>query len=104
MLGVDDILLAGGIVGATYVAMNAANYLYAQARVMDARAPLNALPGTLSINLPAFQETPEVVGAALESLVNQNILKENPSKYEILFLASAGDRLLDEVLPVVRQY
>jgi glycosyltransferase involved in cell wall biosynthesis len=54
--------------------------------------------------MPAYNETPEVVSSALRSIVDQNILRENPKKYEIVFLASAGDRLLEQVLPVVKEF
>lgn len=104
MLAGNGALIAGAVAGGLFIAANTASYLYSLAKVADAAAPLVELPGTLSINIPAYNETPEVVTRALASILNQNILKANRGKFEIVFLASAGDRLLDQVLPAVKRF
>ena len=100
----EEVLVAGAIAGGLYIAANITNYLYGLSQVMDAKAPLVRIPGSLSINIPAFNEAPEVIRQSLESIVNQNVLVANPRMYEIVFLASEGDRMLEQVLPVVREY
>ena len=101
MLAADDMVLAGAVAGGAYLMANTANYLYGLARVWDTGAALTKLPGTLSVNIPAYNETPEVVTKALRSILNQNILKAHPDKFEIVFLMSAGDRMLDQVKKAV---